>query len=87
MKEKFYEASGSPYGPEYIKIRSMKTMLLFRKHLGRLWKGKETMELHFQYTVGLGYKIMNEFCVVINEKYRIMINSEELIGATEYLTL
>jgi len=45
------------------------------------------MELHFQYTVGLGYKIMNEFCVVINEKYRIMINSEELIGATKYLTL
>jgi hypothetical protein len=36
MEEKFYEASGSPYGPAYIKIRGMKTMLLVRKYLGRL---------------------------------------------------
>ena len=87
MEEKFYKASGCPYGPAYIKIRSMKTTLLVRKYLGRLWNGKKTMELHVQYTDELGYNAMNEFCVVINEEYKIMINSEELIGTTEYLTL
>jgi len=45
------------------------------------------MELHFQYTAELGYNVMIEFCVVIIEEYKIMINSEELIGTTEYLTL
>lgn len=45
------------------------------------------MELRFQYTVGLGYNVMNEFCVVINEEYRIVINSKELTGTTEYLRL
>ena len=45
------------------------------------------MELHIQYTDEIGYNAMNEFCVVINEEYKIMINSEELIGTTEYLTL
>jgi len=78
MKEKLYEASGSPYWPEYIKIRCMKTMLLVRKYLGRLCKGKKTMELQFQYTVGRGYNVMNEFCVVINKEYRIMINTQNI---------
>jgi hypothetical protein len=40
------------------------------------------MELHFQYAAELGYNVMNEFCVVINEEYRIMINSEKLMGTT-----
>jgi len=39
--EKFYEASGSPYGPEYNKIRSMKRMLLVRKYLGETVKREE----------------------------------------------
>jgi hypothetical protein len=30
---------------------------------------------------------MNISCVVITEKYNVMVNSEELIGTTEYLTL
>ena len=30
-------------------------------------KGKKAIELHFQCRVRLGYNVINEFCVVINE--------------------
>ena len=35
-------------------------------------------------TVELGYNVMN---VAITEDYKVMVNSEALIGTTEYLTL
>jgi cupin superfamily acireductone dioxygenase involved in methionine salvage len=39
--------------------------------------------------VEIGYvmKGTEYFVVVITEEYNVMVNSEELIGATEYLTL
>jgi hypothetical protein len=47
------------------------------------------------YTVELGYNVLKgtkyfeslETSVVITEKYNVMLNSEELLGITEYLTL
>jgi hypothetical protein len=51
--------------------------------------------LAVQYTVELGYNVMKETeyfvslqtNVVTTEGYNVTVNSEELIGTTEYLTL
>jgi len=41
------------------------------------------------YTIELGYRVTEktEYFVVITEEFNIMVNSEELIGTAEYLTL
>jgi hypothetical protein len=52
-------------------------------------------ESKLDYVVELGYNVMKgtEYCVllqtrvVITEQYNVMVNSEELISATEYLML
>jgi hypothetical protein len=53
------------------------------------------VKLYFLYTVELGYKVMKGaafFCVLVNECHcnrgvYVMVNSEELFGTTECLTL
>jgi hypothetical protein len=43
-----------------------------------------------QHSIELGYNAMKGteiFCVVITEECNVMVNSEELIGTTKYLTL
>jgi hypothetical protein len=43
-----------------------------------------------QCTIELGYNVTQRFCVVLNEcrcNRGVMVNSEELIGTAEYLTL
>jgi hypothetical protein len=42
------------------------------------------------YTTELGYNVTKGteiFCVITTEEYNVMVNSEELIGTTEHLTL
>jgi hypothetical protein len=56
---------------------------------------KNARNEYFQNRVELGYNVMKgteyfvslQTNVVITEEYNIMVNSEELIGTTEYLTL
>jgi hypothetical protein len=61
----------------------------------RLWVKMDSVRNYKQITAELVYKVMTgtEYfvslytSVVITEEYNVMVNSEELIGTTEYLTV
>jgi hypothetical protein len=46
-----------------------------------------TAELGYNVMKGTEYFVSLQTSVVITEEYNIMVNSEELIGTTDYLTL
>jgi hypothetical protein len=47
----------------------------------------DTVELGYNVMKGSEYFVSLQKSVVITEEYNVMVNSEELIGITEYLTL
>jgi hypothetical protein len=46
-----------------------------------------TVELSYNVTKGTEYFVLLQMSVVITEEYNVMVNSEELIGSTEHVTL
>jgi hypothetical protein len=53
-------------------------------------EAEETFNDLRQTTVGLGYDVIKEnecYIVIVTEEYNVMVNSDELICTTEYLTL
>jgi hypothetical protein len=46
-----------------------------------------TVELGYNVMKGAEYFVSLQTSVVITEGYNVMVNSDELIGTTEYLTL
>ena len=53
----------------------------------RIWKIKNTFELGYDVMKGTEYFVSLQSNVVITEEYNVMVNSEELIGTTECVTL
>jgi hypothetical protein len=46
-----------------------------------------TVELDYNITQGTVYLLSLQKSVVLPKEYNVIVNSEELIGTTEYLTL
>jgi hypothetical protein len=46
-----------------------------------------TVEVGYNVTKGTEYFVSLQTSVVVTEQWNVIVNSEELIGATEYLTL
>jgi hypothetical protein len=47
----------------------------------------DTVELGYNVVEGTEYFVSIQTSVAITEVYNVMVNSEELIGTTEYMTL
>jgi hypothetical protein len=48
---------------------------------------RNTVELGYNIMKGTEYSVSLQMSVVLTDRYNIMVNSEELIGATEHVTL
>jgi hypothetical protein len=60
---------------------------VYRVYWTTLSVPQTTVELGYNVMKGTEYFVSSERSVFITEEYNVTVNSEELIGTTEYLTL
>jgi hypothetical protein len=58
----------------------------FSEHVAGILETGNTVELGYNVMKGAKHFVVLYTSVVITEKYNVMVNSEQLIGTTEYLT-